>query len=114
MLRMAVSRDEIQRFVDQVVRRFSPRAVILFGSHAYGRPTADSDVDLMVIMPHQGSGAKAATQIRLSCPRSFPMDLIVRTPAEVRRRLRMGDQFLREVTSNGIILHESHDARVGR
>jgi len=111
---MAVSRREIRRFVDQVVRRFSPARVILFGSHAYGHPTADSDVDLMVIMPHQGSGAKAATKIRLSCPRSFPMDLLVRTPAELRRRLRVGDQFLREVMSKGIILHEGHDARVGR
>src|SRR5207247_5809432 len=80
---MAVSRREIRRFVDQVVRRFSPSRVILFGSHAYGRPTADSDVDLMVIMSHRGSGAKAATKIRLSCPRSSPMDLTVRTPGEV-------------------------------
>ena len=107
------SRREIQRFVDQVVQRFHPRKVILFGSHAYGRPTEDSDVDLMVIMPHRGPGARAATRIRLACPRSFPMDLVVRTPAEVRRRVRMGDPFLREVTSKGIVLHESRDARMG-
>jgi hypothetical protein len=42
------------------------------------------------------------------------LDLLVRTPAQVRRRLRMGDQFLREVTAKGIVLHESRDARVGR
>ena len=88
-----VSRREIRRFVDQVVRRFRPKAVILFGSHAYGEPTGDSDVDLMVIMPHRGSSAKVATEIRLACPRGFPMDLMVRTPGEVRRRLRMGDPF---------------------
>ena len=40
------------------------------------------------------------------------MDLIVRTPADVRRRIRMGDSFLREVTSKGIVLHESHRTRV--
>jgi predicted nucleotidyltransferase len=109
-----ISRKKIQHFVDQVVRRFRPAAVILFGSHAYGTPTAESDVDLMVIMKHRGPGARAATQIRLECPRDFPMDLIVRTPGEVRRRIRMGDQFLREVTSKGIFLHESDGARVGR
>src|SRR5260221_7226628 len=102
-----VSRADIQAFVDQVVRRFRPAVVILFGSYAYGHPTQDSDVDLMVIMPHRGPSAKAATQIRLACPRAFSMDLIVRTPAEVRRRLRIGDQFLQEVTSKGIVLHES-------
>ena len=109
-----IARKDIQAFADQVVSRFRPAAVILFGSYAYGSPTEDSDVDLMVVMPHRGSGADMATRIRLACPRSFPMDLIVRTPAEVRRRVRMGDSFLREVTSKGIVLHESRDARVGR
>lgn len=108
-----IARDDIQAFVDQVVRRFRPVAVILFGSHAYGEPTEHSDVDLMVIMPHRGSGAATATQIRLACPRAFPMDLIVRSPAEIRRRIRMGDSFVRDVTSKGIVLHESRNTRVG-
>jgi predicted nucleotidyltransferase len=109
-----ISRKDIQAFVDQVVGRFQPVAVILFGSFAYGTPGEDSDVDLMVIMSHRGSGAQAATQIRLACPRSFAMDLIVRTPAELREGIRIGDPFVREVTSKGIVLHESRNARVGR
>jgi uncharacterized protein len=109
-----VSRGDIQRFVDDVARRFRPAQVILFGSYAYGRPTEDSDVDLMVIMPLGDSGPSTASAIRLACPREFPMDLIVRTREEVRRRIKMGDQFLREVTSKGIVLHESRIARVGR
>ena len=104
------SRQEVQEFVNRVVRRFRPAAVILFGSHAYGRPTADSDVDLMVVMPHRGPSSRTATKIRLACPRTFPMDLIVRSPAEVRRGLRVGDPFLREIISKGIVLHESCDA----
>lgn len=109
-----VSRREIQAFVDQIVRRFRPATVILFGSHAYGHPTEDSDVDLMVILPHRGPGPKKATEIRLACPRAFPLDLIVRTPAEVRRRLCMGDEFLREITTKRLILHEIRHARVDR
>jgi uncharacterized protein len=108
-----ISRKDIHRFVDQVVRQFHPAKVILFGSYAYGHPSDDSDVDLMVVMRHRGPSAKTATRIRLACPRTFPMDLLVRTPAELNRRLRMGDSFLREVTSKGIVLHESGDARVG-
>jgi len=107
-----ISRDEIQNFVDQVVHRFRPVAVILFGSYAYGHPTKDSDVDLLVVMPHRGSGPDVATKIRLACQHDFAMDLIVRRPAEIRRRLRMGDSFLREVTAKGIVLHENHDARM--
>lgn len=94
--------------------RFHPTRVILFGSYAYGRPTADSDVDLMIIMPHKGPAAQAATRIRLACPRAFPMDLIVRSPGEVRRSMAANDPFLREITSKGIVLHEAGDARMGR
>ena len=109
-----VSRRQIQAFVDQVVHKFKPAAVILFGSYARGSPTEDSDVDLMVVMPHRGSSAKMATKIRLACPRKFPMDLLVRSPAEFRRGIHAGDAFLRDISSKGIPLHESRDARVGR
>jgi uncharacterized protein len=105
-----ISRADIQAFVHQVVDRFDPTRVILFGSYAYGKPTVDSDVDLLVVMPHRGPSAKVASRIRLACPRNFPMDLIVRSPAEVRRRIARGDTFLDEVTSKGIVLHESGDA----
>ena len=109
-----IEMDKIRLLSERIAREFHPERIILFGSYAYGTPTADSDVDLMVVMPHRGSGPRTATRIRLACPRTFPMDLIVRTPAEVRRRLDMGDSFLREVTSKGIVLHEASDARVDR
>jgi uncharacterized protein len=104
------SRNSIQAFVDEVVRQFNPLKVILFGSYAYGKPTQDSDVDLLLIMPHRDSPSRIATDIRLACPRDFPMDMLVRTPEEVDRRIRMGDQFLCEVITKGIILHEKYRA----
>ena len=45
-----IERNKIQAFVDEVVRQFQPERVVLFGSYAYGQPTEDSDVDLLVIM----------------------------------------------------------------
>ena len=41
----------IRRFARQVAERFQPDKIILFGSHAYGTPHEDSDVDILVIMP---------------------------------------------------------------
>ena len=102
-----ISRQEIQDFVNHVVRRF----MILFGSYASGRPTADSDVDLMVIMRHRGRSSDLATKIRLACPRTFPMDLIVRSPFKLREQAKDGDQFATEITSRGIVLHEGDNAR---
>jgi predicted nucleotidyltransferase len=109
-----ISRGDIQDFVERVAERFRPLRVILFGSHAYGNPSPESDVDLLVVMPHRGPSAKVASRIRLACPRNFPMDMIVRSPAEVRRAVRAGDPFLSEITSKGIILHEARRARMGR
>jgi predicted nucleotidyltransferase len=106
--------EQIRAFVDEVVARFRPSRVILFGSYANGNPTPDSDVDLMVIMPHRAPAAQVATRIRLACPRTFAMDLIVRSPAEIRRRLAMGDAFLSEVDSKGIVLHEAGNLRMDR
>ena len=45
-----VTRQEIQAITDDIVREFVPLQVILFGSYAYGAPTEDSDVDLLVVM----------------------------------------------------------------
>ncbi len=45
-----VTQEDIQATCDDIVREFSPLQVILFSSHAYGTPTEDSDVDLLVVM----------------------------------------------------------------
>jgi len=106
-------RAQIAAFVDCVKEKFNPSAVILFGSHAYGTPDSDSDVDMLVVMDYSDSSAAAATRIRLACPRAFPMDLIVRSPAEIDQRLAMGDGFIHEIMSKGVVLHEDGHARVG-
>ena len=45
-----VTWEEIQAVTNRIVREFAPLQVILFGSYAYGTPTEDSDVDLLVVM----------------------------------------------------------------
>src|SRR5919204_6468805 len=80
----------IRRFVRQVAERFQPEKIILFGSYAYGVPHADSDVDILVVMPARHPHTQAA-RIRWSVPAPFPMDLIVRTPESLRWRLEEGE-----------------------
>src|SRR6266851_4708537 len=82
----------IRRFARQVAERFQPDKIILFGSHAYGTPHADSDVDILVIMPAKNQHDQAA-RIRREVPAPFPMDLIVRTPQNMHWRLQEGDSF---------------------
>ena len=60
-----VTREEIQATCDDIVREFAPLQVILFGSYAYGTPTEDSDVDLLVVLDVPKSEfSRKATEIR--------------------------------------------------
>ena len=97
-----------QRLVDELY----PQQIILFGSHAYGQPGANSDVDLLIVMEsHERPVVRAARVSRLLRPRPFPMDILVRTPEEIRYRLAIGDQFVREIFERGKILYDQRLSR---
>jgi predicted nucleotidyltransferase len=102
----------IRRFARQIAERFQPDKIILFGSYAYGTPHAESDVDLLVIMPAY-SPVNQAIRICLAFERPFSFDLIVRTPKQIERGLRDGDWFLREVMEKGKALYEARNRQVG-
>jgi predicted nucleotidyltransferase len=102
----------IRRFARQVAERFQPDKIILFGSHAYGRPHADSDVDILVIMPCRNQ-LDQAVKISLAIDPPFPLDIIVRTPHKLALRLKQGDWFLREVVSQGKVLYATADCGMG-
>ena len=84
--------------------------MILFGSYATGKANADSDVDLLVIMPHKGRSLDRAVEIRLKVHPGFPIDIIVRSPTVVRKRIAMGDLFLKEIIETGKLLYEARNS----
>jgi uncharacterized protein len=107
-----VPRAAIRKYVDQIVEKFHPDRVILFGSHAYGKPDADSDVDLLVVMPAKNELSQLI-RIRQQTDAPFPMDLLVRTPENLAKRLGWNDWFLKEVVEKGIVLYDATRAGVG-
>ena len=102
----------IRRYARAIAERFQPDKIILFGSYAYGTPHADSDVDILVVMPARNEIDQAVRIDRVVDP-PFPLDLIVCTPKNLKWRLEEGESFLREVTSKGKVLYEKDDPRVG-
>jgi predicted nucleotidyltransferase len=102
----------IRRFARQVADRFRPEKIILFGSYAYGTPHEDSDVDILVVMPARNQ-IDQAVRIDRAIDAPFPLDLIVRTPKNMKWRLEEREYFLTEVVSKGKVLYEANDARVG-
>src|SRR5256885_8609974 len=99
----------IRRFPRQLAELFQPEKIILFGSYAYGTPHADSDVDILVVMPARNQ-IDQACRIDRACEACFPLDLIVRTPKNMNWRLAEGDSFLREIVSRGKVLYEKANA----
>ena len=101
------SLKDIREVAAAVAEKFHPNRIILFGSHASQTQRADSDVDLLVVMPHEGPAAKSAAAIRESVRLPFPCDLLVRSPEKLEERLSLGDPFIRNVVMNGQVLYES-------
>jgi predicted nucleotidyltransferase len=102
---MKFKRQEIRRVCGQIARLFKPQRIVLFGSYTYGWPTADSDVDLLIVMPLEGKSFRKISEIRCHIDADFPLDLIVRSPEEMNRSAADGDFFLHEAAEKGELLY---------
>ena len=103
------TRDTILHIVDKIKQEYQPDKIILFGSYAYGQPDRDSDIDLLIIKDTQERFIDRlfnVTRIASDPRRLTPLEVIVLTPEELRERLQIGDQFLREALTKGEVLYE--------
>lgn len=91
-----VTRAALRAFTQRLVRHVAPEQVILFGSQARGNARWDSDADLLVVMPFEGTTGAAVQAMLNTCKPEFPLDLHLRRPDEIRPRYRWGDPYIRE------------------
>lgn len=98
--------DSIKAVARQIAAEFKPEKIILFGSYAYGNPTPDSDVDLLVVMPFEGKNFTASFEIMKRIHPGFPIDILARRPDDTERRYREGDPLIREALDKGKVLYE--------
>lgn len=103
-----VAMDTIADFGRRMGRFLKAHKVILFGSYAEGHPTEDSDVDFLVIADFQGRPVDRSVDVRMQLNPPFPMDLLVRTPEMIRKRLSMQDPFIDRILKEGKVLYEAH------
>jgi predicted nucleotidyltransferase len=104
-----VEMEKIKDLTSQIARAFNPDRIILFGSHAYGQPSSDSDVDILVVLSFSGKPVRKAIEIRNKVNAEMPLDLIVRTPEQLAERLAQNDWFMREIVERGRTLYESNN-----
>ena len=93
--------------IRKIARELQPEKIVLFGSYAYGEPSPDSDVDLLVIMKTKAVHKDRSWAVsQLLLPRPFPVDILVKTPAEIKKALKDGDVFLKEIMARGKVLYD--------
>jgi len=101
-----IDEDKLQELTQRILQHFQPLRVILFGSYAYGEPRADSDVDLLVVLPFEGKGLHKSLEILNRIDWRLPIDLLAMRPEDAARRYAGGDPLLREALDKGMVLYE--------
>lgn len=104
----AQRRAYIKQICDRIVETYHPEKIILFGSHAYGQPRPDSDLDLLVVMHFEGSPVQQAIKVSRELGFVTPMDLLIRTPEQMQERLRVNDPFMHDIWQRGKVMYETH------
>jgi uncharacterized protein len=107
--------DLLAEITRRLVTEFDPDQIILFGSHAWGVPGEDSDVDLLVIIPGSEERPTARAVRAHRCLRGIPlpMDLIVRSRDEMARFARVPASLEAEILDRGKVLYGRSEARTG-
>lgn len=98
--------QQIKKVADKIAKEQRPEKIILFGSYAWGEPGPDSDVDLFVVKETENTREKAMEIDGSIFPRPFPIDLIVYTPAKLKRELNLEEPFVSKITKEGKVLFE--------
>jgi predicted nucleotidyltransferase len=102
-----ITQKMISEIVSKIVDNFNPEKIILFGSFVWGKPKEWSDIDILVIMKYSGSSPKVAAKIsNLAKPKLVPMDILVRTPKEIEKRVKLGDYFIKRILNGGKVLYD--------
>ncbi len=101
-----ITRKTIADIARRIAESLNAEKIILFGSYAWGKPDNDSDLDLFVIMESTERPIKRAASIRGVLKDGYvPMDILVRTPEELRHRINIGDPFIKKILRDGQVIY---------
>lgn len=106
-------KEEVKTILSEIVEKlrneYKPLKIILFGSYAYGNPKEDSDIDLLILKNTDERRVDRFVWVKriiYNPNHKIPISPLVYTPDELEDRLRMGDDFIKEIIQKGVILYE--------
>lgn len=101
-------RDIILRAVEKIKEQYKPQKIILFGSFAWGNPSKDSDIDLLIIKKTELKHRERSLLVRKIIREENALvgiDILVFNPEEIEERLRIGDSFISKILRKGEVLY---------
>jgi len=99
---------KIKREIVEALKPYNPEKILLFGSRASKKFKRDSDFDLLVVKETKKPPSERIPEARLHLLKiNFPFDVLVMTPKEIKKRLKMGDFFIEEILKKGKVLYEA-------
>ena len=98
----------IQKISEKIQREYQPEKIILFGSYAWGKPDMHSDIDIFIIKKTKARHIDRSIEIRRILSEENGMvalDPIVYTPGEAKNRVKLGDDFIKKIMTEGVVLY---------
>ena len=99
--------QRLKEITRRLVAEFAPERIILFGSHAWGHPAENSDVDLLVVVSESDvpPPQRAARAYRCLREVPVPLDILVKTREEVERTRHVPASLIHEIFERGRVLY---------
>ncbi|MBF0242942.1 MAG: nucleotidyltransferase domain-containing protein [Desulfamplus sp.] len=100
---MTLIEQSLTEIVNRLVEKFNPETIFLFGSHVWGKPTSDSDIDLLVILPKSDLSPTKRASLAYSCLRDipYPLDILVKTRKEIESFAQVAASLENQILSKG-------------
>ena len=98
---------QIKKIVEQLVKKYRPEKIILFGSAAKEDSKNINDIDFLIIkndVPRLGID-RIGELDRIIDRDEIAVDMIVLQPKEIEERLTLGDPFIKSIIEEGKVLY---------
>jgi uncharacterized protein len=104
--RLMINQEQIAEVTRRIVENYKPEKIILFGSYAYGTPTEESDLDLLIIKESNIQRHKRGREVRKYLRGlKISVDLIVYTNEEIQKWSNFKPAFITTIIEKGKVLY---------
>lgn len=100
--------QDVKKLIEQISKSYRPDKIILFGSTAKLGPKEDRDIDLLIVKNTNKDPLRCSYEVRKCISTNLPLDILVYTPIELKKRYNLGDSFIKEVLETGKIVYEKN------